>query len=293
MQVGVGLPTTLKGADGALLVDWARRADAGPYGSLGVFDRLVYDAWDPLVALAAAAAVTQRVRLATTVIIGPLRNNALLAKQAASLDCLSGGRLTLGLALGARRDDYAAAGVEYTRRGQRLEEQLSELRAQWEDEAFGPKPVQPRGPELIVGGLDDSAYARAARYADGFIHNGGPPRVFSAAADKARAAWRDAGRPGLPQLWGQGSFAFGEDAAAGARYLRDYYAFTGPFAEKIAAGLLTTPQAVAQFARGYAEAGCDELVLFPTTPDFAQLDQLAEIVAGQGSGTRDQGSVTS
>jgi alkanesulfonate monooxygenase SsuD/methylene tetrahydromethanopterin reductase-like flavin-dependent oxidoreductase (luciferase family) len=284
MRVGVGLPSTLKGADGALLLEWARRADAAPFGSLGVFDRLVYDAWDPLVALTAAAAVTSRVRLATTVIIGPLRNTALLAKEAASLDALSNGRLTLGLALGARRDDYAAAGVDYAERGRRLDAQLLDLRAQWQDPAYGPRPLQPHGPELIVGGLGDDALARAARHADGFMHNGGPPRVFAAAADKARAAWLDAGRPGRPRLWAMGYYALGAGDAeaekeAGTRYLLDYYAFTGPFAERIAADLLTTPQAIAQFTRGYAEAGCDELVLFPTLASIAQLDRLADVLA--------------
>lgn len=293
MEIGVGLPTTLPGVDGAMVLEWARRADAGPFGSLGVLDRIVYDSYDPLIALAGAASVTRRVRLATTIVIAPLYNTARLAKMAASLDALAGGRLVLGLAVGAREDDYAAAGVDYAGRGQHFAAQLAALRALWEDPACRPSTARPGGPPLLIGGQSDVGFARVARYADGYVHGGGPPRAFARAADKARAAWRDAGRPGLPQLWGQGYFAFGEDAAAGARYLRDYYAFTGPFAEKIAAGLLTTPQAVAQFARGYAEAGCDELVLFPTTPDFAQLDQLAEIVAGQGSGTRDQGSVTS
>ena len=102
MQIGVGLPTTVPGADGATVIEWARRAEAGPFASLGVLDRLVYDSYDPLIALAAAAAVTQRVRLATTIVIGPLHNTALLAKMAASLDALAGGRLVLGLAVGAR-----------------------------------------------------------------------------------------------------------------------------------------------------------------------------------------------
>jgi alkanesulfonate monooxygenase SsuD/methylene tetrahydromethanopterin reductase-like flavin-dependent oxidoreductase (luciferase family) len=116
-----------------------------------------------------------------------------------------------------------------------------------------------------------------ARYADGYVHGGGPPRAFERAADKARAAWTDAGRPGHPQLWAQGYFAFGEDEArAGAEYLRQYYAFTGPFAERIAAGLLSTPQAVAGLVRGYAEAGCDELLLFPTSGDKSQLDRLTD-----------------
>ena len=279
MNVGVGLPSALPGARGELLLEWARMADAGPFGSLGVFDRLDYDSYDPLVTLAAAAAVTQRVRLATTVVIGPLRNTAILAKEAASLDQLCGGRLTLGLALGARRDDYQIAGVEYADRGRRLETQLMELRERWEDPHGGPPPVQPSGPELIVGGLDDIAYARAARYADGFMHNGGPPRAFAASADKARAAWVDASRPGRPQLWAMGYFALGEgEKEAGERYLLDYYAFTGPFAERIAQGLLATPQAIVQFVRGYAEAGCDHLVLFPTAARLDQLERLAAVV---------------
>ena len=279
MEVGIGLPNTLKGATGDLMLDWARRADAGPFASLGVFDRLSYDSYDPLITLAAAAGATARIRLVTMIITGPLRNDALLAKEVASLDALSGGRLTLGIALGARKEDYDVAGIEYTTRGRRLSEQLAALRATWEDETFGPHPVQPGGPEIVVGGLNDSAYARAARYADGYVHGGGPPRAFAAAATKARAAWVDAGRPGQPRLWAQGYYALGEEAAeAGRAYMLDYYAFTGPFAERIAAGLLTTPQAIVQFVRGYAEAGCDHLVLFPTVAKIEQLERLTEVV---------------
>jgi alkanesulfonate monooxygenase SsuD/methylene tetrahydromethanopterin reductase-like flavin-dependent oxidoreductase (luciferase family) len=280
MQVGVGLPTTVPGTEGRQILAWARQAEAGPFSSLGVLDRLVYDSYDPLAALAAAAAVTERVRLATTIVIGPLHNTARLAKMAASVDALSGGRLVLGLAVGARQDDYEAAGVEYRTRGRRLAEQLTTLRALWDDERLGPHTAHAAGPPLLIGGLADQGFARMARYTDGYVHGGGPPRAFARAADKARAAWSDAGRPGHPQLWAQGYFAFGEDAVrAGAEYLRDYYAFTGPFAEKIAAGLLTTPQAVAGFLRGYAEAGCDEMVLFPTSSDLGQLEQLAQAVA--------------
>jgi alkanesulfonate monooxygenase SsuD/methylene tetrahydromethanopterin reductase-like flavin-dependent oxidoreductase (luciferase family) len=258
-------------------LEWARRADAGPFSSLAVVERVPYDSYDPFVALAAAAAVTNRVRLATAIAIGPLRNTVLLAKAAASLDRLSGGRLVLGVAVGARTDDYDAAGVDHRTRGRRLTEQLAALRDCWEAGAIGPQPVRPSGPELLVGGLSDHAVARVARYADGYVHGGGPPRAFARAADKVRAAWMDAGRPGAPHLWAQGYYALGEDAAElGASYMRDYYAFTGPFAERIVAGLLTTPQALAQYMRGYAEAGCDELVLFPAVADLAQVDRLAD-----------------
>lgn len=283
MRVGIGLPSTVPGTAGSLVLDWARRADAGPFSSLAVLDRIVYDSYDPLTVLAAAAGVTSRVRLATNIIIGPLRNTTLLAKSAASLHALSDGRLTLGLAVGARQEDYEAAGVEYRTRGRRLAEQLDSLRTIWEERAIGPVMDAFGAPRILIGGLSDQAFARIARYADGYVHGGGPPRAFARAADKARAAWSDAGRPGMPALWGQGYFALGEEAAAaGADYLRDYYAFTGPFAEKIAAGLLTTPQAIAQFLRGYAEAGCDEMALFPTVPHLDQLDRLARIVGELG-----------
>jgi alkanesulfonate monooxygenase SsuD/methylene tetrahydromethanopterin reductase-like flavin-dependent oxidoreductase (luciferase family) len=293
MQIGVGLPTTLPGATGGLILDWARQADSGPFSSLGVLDRVLYESFDPLAALAAAAAVTTRVRLATTILISPLRNTVLLGKMAASIDALSGGRLTLGVAVGARQDDYDTAGVAYNTRGRTLVEQLSALREQWEGEgenAIGPQPARAGGPELLVGGLSDAAFARVARYADGYVHGGGPPRAFARAADKARAAWVDAGRPGLPKLWAQGYFAFGDEATieAGRRYLADYYAFTGHFVERIVEEMLTTPQAVAQFARGYADAGCDELVLFPAVAEIGQLERLAEIVANLESASTSQ-----
>jgi alkanesulfonate monooxygenase SsuD/methylene tetrahydromethanopterin reductase-like flavin-dependent oxidoreductase (luciferase family) len=210
--------------------------------------------------------------------IGPIRGAALLAKQAAAIDRISSGRLTLGLALGARHDDYEAAGVDHLTRGRRFDDQLAELRDIWEGKAIGPRPVQEGGPELLVGGDSGPAYARMARHADGYVHAGGPPRAFARAASQALAAWTDLSRPGRPRLWGQGYFALG-DEDRGAEYLRDYYAFTGPFAEKVAAANLTTPQAVRDFVRGYEEAECDHLILLPTVSDPTQLDRLGDVLA--------------
>src|SRR5215212_6860260 len=223
MRVGVGLPTTTPGADGALLVEWARKADAGPFSSLGVLDRLLYDSYDPFASLAAAAAVTERIGLATMIAIGPLRPAAALVKGAASVQALCGGRLTLGLAIGAREDDYEAAGLPHKGRGARLSDQLAELR-DWADSAAVPGAVRDWPPELLVGGLSAPAYTRMARYGDGYAHNGGPPRAFASAATRARAAWSDLGRPGEPRLWGQAYFALGGEEAAGEAYLLDYYA---------------------------------------------------------------------
>lgn len=275
MNVGVGLPTTVPGATGELVLDWARHADAGPFSSLAVLDRVAYDSYEPFAALAAAAGVTSRVRLATMIAVGPLRPTGLLAKQAASVHALSRGRLTLGLAVGARSDDFEAAGVESRGRGRKLTEQLAYLRGGVDAERVGPARD---GIELLVGGLSGQAFSRMARYGDGYVHGGGPPRAFASAAARAEAAWRDLGRPGRPRLWGQGYFCFG-DAEQGNAYLRDYYAFTGPFAERVVAENLTSGRALKDFVRGYEEAGCDELVLFPTVPVAEELDRLAEALA--------------
>jgi alkanesulfonate monooxygenase SsuD/methylene tetrahydromethanopterin reductase-like flavin-dependent oxidoreductase (luciferase family) len=272
MNVGVGLPTTTPGANGELVLEWARRADEGPFSSVAVLDRVAYDSFEPFAALAAAAGVTSRVRLATTIAIGPLRPTGLLAKQAASVHQLSGGRLTLGLAVGARAEDYETARVESRGRGRKLAEQLAYIRGGVDGDRVGPSR---EGIELLVGGLSGQAFSRMARYADGYAHGGGPPRAFASAAARAEAAWKDLGRPGRPRLWGQGYFIFG-DREAGDAYLRDYYAFTGGFVERIVAENLTSARAVKDFVRGYEEAGCDELVFFSTTPGIEQLERLQE-----------------
>jgi len=268
VEIGIGLPNTTPGADGGLLLEWARRADHGPFSTVAVLDRLVYDSFEPFTTLAAAAAVTDRVGLATMIAIGPLRSAALLAKQASTVDSISGGRFTLGLAVGARLDDYAASGVDHRGRGAKLSEQLAYLRGECDGLEV----------PLLVGGTSGAALLRMARYADGYAHGGGPPRAFASAANRARAAWRDLGRPGAPALWGQGYFALG-DPDRGTEYMRDYYAFTGPFADKIAAGNLTSARAVRDFVRGYEAEGCDELILLPTVSDIDDLDRLAEVLA--------------
>ncbi len=279
MRVGVGFPNTVENTNRDQLLGWAQEADRGPFSSLGVLDRLVYDSYEPLTTLAAAAAVTSRVGLATIIVVGPLRNTALLAKAAATVNALSKGRLILGLAIGARDEDYAHARVPYHDRGARFNQQLAVLRDYLEDEAIGPRANQTGGPPLLIGGSTDLTFARVARFAEGYVHGGGPPRAFVSAAASALTAWQEAGRPGRPQLWGMGYFALGSQSAqTGADYLRHYYAFTGPFAERIAQGLLTTPQAVAQFVREYQEAGCDELILFPTSAEPDQLQRLADVL---------------
>lgn len=270
---------------------WARRIEDGPFASTAVLDRLAYDSYEPLVALAAAAAVTTRIELATTILIAPLRNTSLLAKQAASIDRISGGRLVIGVGVGARQDDYEIAGVDTARRGRTLADQLVEIPALWASGRLGAGTGPGKRPRFLAGGSTGAALARMARHCEGYIHGGGPPRVFARAGQEARAAWIDAGRPGAPQLWGQGYFAFGASADAGAAYVRDYYGFTGAFAEKIASGLLTSPQQAREFLQAYAEAGCDHLIMIPAVSGSEHLDTLSAVVTDAGFAAR--GAVSS
>ena len=145
MEIAIGLPNAVAGARGEHLVEFARRADQAGFSSLGTIDRVVYPNYEPLTTFAAAAAVTERIRLMTAILIAPLRpDTALLAKQAVTVDNISGGRLTLGLAPGGREDDYEVAGLDFHTRGRQFDAQLEELRTLWAGEERGAGyPVVP------------------------------------------------------------------------------------------------------------------------------------------------------
>src|SRR5260370_20861283 len=176
MKIGIGLPATIPGIEGKRILDWAKKADSGPFSSLTILDRLVYSNYESLITLAAVAGVTQHIRLMTTVLLAPLRNPVLFAKQAASPDALSGGRLTLGLGIGAREDDYLAASVSYKRRGKLFDEQLETLKRIWSGQSFGdtigpigPTPVQSGGPEILIGGYSPVFIQKDVRWGKRFI----------------------------------------------------------------------------------------------------------------------------
>jgi alkanesulfonate monooxygenase SsuD/methylene tetrahydromethanopterin reductase-like flavin-dependent oxidoreductase (luciferase family) len=279
MDIGIGLPSTIPGADRDQNLAWARRADERGFSTLGVIDRIVYTNLEPLIALAAAAGVTERIRLTSSIVIGPYRNTALLAKQAASLDVLSGGRLTVGIAPGGRPDDFEAAGVDFRARGRLFDDQLAELKRIWSGDEIGPAAEREGGPELIVGGYVDAAFRRTARYGDGWIAGGRPPDDVARGGEAVRQAWEAAGRAGKPRLLGLAYFALGPEAEAAADgYLKHYYAWLGDMAGAIAASAATDPETVKQYADAYAAAGLDELILFPCSPEPDQVDLLADVV---------------
>jgi alkanesulfonate monooxygenase SsuD/methylene tetrahydromethanopterin reductase-like flavin-dependent oxidoreductase (luciferase family) len=280
MDIGIGLPNAVWDVDRAGIVDWARRAEAAGFASLGTIDRIVYTNYESLIALAAAAAVTERVRLVTDILIAPLRSNiALFAKQAATIDHLSGGRLVLGLAPGGREDDYAVSGVDFHARGRLFDRQLDELTRLWRGEgAVGPAPPAGR-PGLYIGGRSEAAYRRAAAHADGWTSGGGGAQAFAESREKAIAAWRDAGRAGEPRTMALFYYSLGDRAEDAAREnLGHYYAFLGDYASAIADGAAKSREAVRAEIAAHEQAGCDEVICFPASADPAQVDLLAEAV---------------
>ena len=190
----------------------------------------------------------------------------------------------LGVAVGGREDDYEASGADFHARGAVMDEMLEQWERIWAGESFGfagaigPQP--PRGrPTLLIGGGADAVFRRIARYGDGWTMGGGTPDMFREGAEKARAAWRAAGREGEPWTNALAYFALGDGAEEAANaYLRDYYAFLGEYADMVAASAATDADTVRQYAQGFAEAGCDELLFMPCSPDPGQVDLLADAV---------------
>ena len=283
VKIGIGLPTTIVGVSGDLLVEWARQADARGFSSLGLIDRIAYPNYEVMTTLGAAAAVTRTIRLMPAVLLGPTRSTGLLAKQAATVDALSNGRLTLGLGIGARTDDYAATDTGHRDRGRRFDEQLATLKRLWRGEPFsdeagpiGPAPIQPGGPELLIGAFAPSALARVGRWADGYI-GARPPAEMADTYRLVEEGWRAAGRSGRPRLVAQGSFALGPDAAErGAANVRAYYAYWPERAEVIVRNLLTTPEAIRDYVRACEDIGADEVSLNATVADLDQIDRLRD-----------------
>ena len=281
MDVAIGLPNAVPDTTGEQLTEWARRAEAREFSSLGTIDRLVYGNYEPMLALAAAAAVTERIGLCTSVLLGPLRvNAALLAKQALSLHALSGGRFTLGVALGGREDDYEVSHIGMKGRGAWLDDALEQIKAIWRGGEVGPAAAGEPG--LVIGGYADASFERAVDAADGWIAGGMPPEQFAETAKKLERSWAGAGREGTPRKMALAYFALGDDAEADARgYLTDYYAWLGKeTADFIAASAAKDAEAVRQYIASFEQAGCDELILFPSSSDPAQVDLLAAAVAG-------------
>ncbi len=286
MEIGIGIPNTVQGVTGAQLLDWARRAEDAGFSSLATIGAVSFPGYEELTLFAAAGAVTSRIRFLPNVLIAPARSSAELAKQAASVDQLTGGRLTLGLGVGWRQSDYQLTGREFHRRGELFDAQLRDLRRAWAGEplADGTAPVAPplasgRGVPIVIGGESDAAVRRVLEFGIGWTAGGLPPDAVKPMADKVRAAWKEAGREGEAKIVALTYFGLGDTLETSRQYLLDYYAPMGAETAEMIAGIaLRDADSIKGALEAYAEAGVDELILDPTVPDPAQVDLLAEVV---------------
>jgi alkanesulfonate monooxygenase SsuD/methylene tetrahydromethanopterin reductase-like flavin-dependent oxidoreductase (luciferase family) len=291
MRIAIGLPNPLLDVPGALLVDWARRAEERGFSSLATIGRIAYPSYDSLTSLAAAAAATDRIGLVTNVLLEPAYDPVLVAKVGASIDQLSGGRLTLGVGVGSRPDDFQLTGRSFHDRGRRLDADLELLHQAWAGEpvAGSPFPIAPpttRGRiPLLIGGMPRFAAPRAVRWDAGYTIGGAPPEMAGGAIQAFMDAWKRGGGDGTPRVVVLSYFSLGEEHTdESLRNLRTYYGFLGDWAEAVASDAPRTPQAVRERAAAFEALGVDELVFDPTVANLDQVDRLADAVGAAALG---------
>jgi alkanesulfonate monooxygenase SsuD/methylene tetrahydromethanopterin reductase-like flavin-dependent oxidoreductase (luciferase family) len=286
MKIGIGLPNTMPRTPGRLLVEWSRRAEERGFSTLATIDRIAYPSFESLVALAAAGAVTERIELLTNILLAPTRNPILLAKEAASVDQLSDGRLTLGLGVGGREDDFVAAERAFEDRGRRFDQDLDLMHGAWGGELVGgctkattPEPTHEQRVPILIGGMSDQAVERAVKWGVGWTAGGAPAEQVQPFAERVRQAWKDSGRPGQPRIVALSYFVMQEDRIEESKgNLVDYYGYLGDLAQTIADGAPRGEQAVKDAAKRYEGIGVDELILDPTVADLREVDLLADAV---------------
>ncbi|MEZ5165640.1 MAG: LLM class flavin-dependent oxidoreductase [Acidimicrobiales bacterium] len=282
------LPTMRSGLDRRLTDAWCAAIDEGPFRSLAVGERLAFDNLEMHTALSYAAARTERVRIAPTIVILPMHPVAVAAKQLATLDVLSGGRVDVVVGVGGRDQDYRCAERSFSHRHQRLDEQVAELRRLWaggaphDGASVGPEPVQPGGPPVYASALGPKSIARAARWADGNLGFTLAPDTddHELAFGRIREAWADAGRVEQPRI--STSFWYSVDDADGQAlraYAYRYLEVFGSEAAAMMADMCTAAglDAVAAGLDRLEAAGCDEVYLVPTTVDPAHLADVAAL----------------
>ncbi|MFV1365250.1 LLM class flavin-dependent oxidoreductase [Mycolicibacterium elephantis] len=291
------MPVMEADLDAGTLKAWARAIDDGPFSSLCWGERIAFDNPESLTLLGALAAWTDRVRLVTTVVVPQLHDPVMLAKQLATGDMLCDGRLTVGIGVGGRHEDYYAVGADpatQTMRG--MADRVAVMQRVWAGEkvtdsvvAVGPPPVQAGGPRLLVGTIGPKTVRSAARWADGMA---GTTLDLDVAKqnelfDVARQAWAEAGKPD-PHLATSFWFAIGNGDGPRAQvhqHLRRYMNWIpADYVDAMApsTGWAGTDDELAAVLRRFRDIGTDEIHLIPASSDLDQLRRVADVVKDFG-----------
>jgi len=286
MKLGIGLPNTLvPELNRGLLLDWARISDQAGFFSFGTIDRPSGDFWEPLVTLAAVAGVTERVRLATTILQLPNRQEVMVAKQAAVIDRVSGGRLDLGLGIGWDQNDYKVLGARWSNRGKKFERQIRKIRRTWRGAkkatatqfATGPAPLQKPLPPIWIGAMSPRAVQRAVEFGDSFLFGGAGTQMMAEQTPQIRQMAENAGKKNY-MIGGLAYVAIGDNPEAALERGRgSYERYYGPQGDQLSQRMHAGPiDVIGQAIKEYEQAGLDVLWVFPEIADVKQVEMIAE-----------------
>ena len=291
MKVGVCLPYMERELDRDTMLYWMRAIDNGPFESLTCGERITSYTVEMRTILGAAAAVTERVRIVPSLYVLPMHNAVWAAKEIATLDVMSNGRVTLCVGVGGRPMDYEAVGAPFEKRHARMDEQIAAMKKIWQGvppleggDPVGPTPVQAGGPPILAGTMGPKATRRAAEWADGLYmwSANGQKQDIANMIKQADGCWEDAGRDTKPTRI-TGFWASLADNAAERlpAYVYDYIKVLSPeFAAAMSKGMdRCTPDRINASLDAMEELGCEETYLVPATCDLADIDRLSELVA--------------
>ena len=282
MKIGIGLPNQVRDVDPTVLPAWAARAERAGFSTLGTVGRIAYPGVMDTVTLAAAAGATSTIGLISNVMLATVWPGQLLAKELAGIDGVSGGRLTVGLGIGGRPDDFVAEAHPPKGLGKRFDRDLEAYRSFWTGQPVGggDNPGVPAGTRevpMLFGGMAPASFARMAKWGVGYVAGSIPPEWVAGHFDQARAAWKDAGREGDPRLVAIAYFSL-HNIDKGRANIHDYYSVNGDFADQVAAGLSGGADAVRATKAAFADLGATDLIFNPGTADLDEIERLAEIV---------------
>jgi probable F420-dependent oxidoreductase len=278
----------------AYVVDFAKKSEEMGVHSMWIIDRIAYDNLEPLTVLAAAAGVTQKIRLGTSVLLPHLRHPSLLAKTVATLDYISAGRLTLGIGFGSRENDFTAVEVPFEGRGSRAVEAVQLMKRLWTEDnvthtgrffniqnlTIGPRPIQQSIP-IWTGGSAEVALKRAGTWADGFICGSSAILDFSSVWEKVARYATAAGRnPNGIEKACLAFMAINDDKAKAVKAVEDYtmryYGRIRTAVEPVS--IVGSPDQCVQKIDYFLSKGLDTLIIGVADPDPRQLDLFAEKV---------------
>ena len=290
MDFGICLPYMERDYGREEILAWCAAADTGPFSSLSCGERITGYTLEMRTLLAAAAVLTERVRIMPSLYVLPMHSAVWAAKEIATLDVLSAGRVTLCVGVGGREVDYRSVGASFAKRHQRMDDAVTRMRETWQGmpafeggDEIGPRPVQAGGPPIIAGVMGPKAMRRAAAWADGVY-------VFSMSGEAseiqqmftlADQAWEEAGRDTPPRRIAGFWYSLADD---GPRKLHDYvHQYLAVFGEEAARAVAKTmkrsdPGAVAEAIQKIGDLGCDELILSPASAGSEEIERLAQLV---------------